>query len=304
MKKSRIFFAGILCSLALSANAQIPNNGFEMMNSDGSIANWTNNIFVSIGIDLNGQVDSLVIDSAFYFPTTDAHSGNFAMEMRNGYNFTTGTAYGGNARASTNDSGYGLFFPTLLPVQGRPASFSFYYKYFPVAGEFGLGSLNVFDSNGVQVGNADFAAINTTSGYTLASVSVNYTDTAMPAFFMIQFSTCIPGQTPALGTRFLVDDVSINATTGIKETEKEDKVTMICYPTLVQDELSLSFNGIHKQGSATIIITDAAGRIVLKEQAFIHEDKILNINVLSLSPGSYFIQLATEHHRLNGKFIK
>lgn len=301
MKKSCVFFAGIFCGLALSANAQVPNNGFETINPGGSIANWTNNIILTIGIDSSGHADSLVIDNSFYFPTTDAHSGNFAMEMRNGYNFTANTAYGGNAFASASDSGYG-FFPTLLPIQGRPTSFSFYYKYFPVAGELGLGSLNVFDSNGVQVGNANFTAINTTFSYMLASAPVNYTDTAMPAFFMVQFSTCMPGQTPALGTRFLVDDVNISTTTDVKETGKEDRFAMTCYPTLVQDELTISFNGIRRQEAVTIIIADAAGRIVQKEQTFIYESKRLNVS--KLSPGTYFIQLATENSRLNGKFIK
>ncbi|HTN46153.1 MAG TPA: hypothetical protein VL098_07360 [Flavipsychrobacter sp.] len=303
MKRLHVTLAGIFVCLSLSLSAQVPNSSFETINAAGNIANWTSNVLIAISIDSNGHSDSFVIDSAFYFSTTDAHSGMRAMEMRNGYNFTSNTAYAGTALASINDSEYN-FFQTLIPVSSHPSGLNFYYKYFPVANEFALGSMKVLDGNGNEVGNANFAAINQASNYTLATAPVNYTDTAAPAFVTIQFSTCIPSQTPALGTRFLVDDVSITATTAIQDRDYTGGAAMICFPTQVEEELTLSFKGITEPGVVTLIVQNVTGKLVLKEARTIQEGKTLKLNVSHLSQGSYWLQAIGKHHHLNARFIK
>lgn len=303
MKRLHTTLAGIFVCLSLSLNAQVPNNSFETINASGSIANWTSNVLIAIGIDSNGHSDSFVIDSAFYFSTTDAHSGMRAMEMRNGYNFTSNTPYGGTALASTNDSEYS-FFQTLIPISSRPSGLNFYYKYFPVANEFAWGSMRVLDNNGNEVGNANFAATNKAANYTLATAPVNYTDTAAPAFVTIQFSTCIPSQTPALGTRFLVDDVSITTTTAMQDPDKTGGAVMTCFPTRVEEELNISFNGIKETDVVTFLVQDITGKLVLKETRIVLEGKTLKLNVSHLSQGSYWLQAIGKHHHLNARFIK
>ena len=69
MKKIATLFTAVIFSLV--GQAQIPNAGFEQLNTDGSLRNWGNVYLWPMHIDSSGNsyVDSLVFDGQLYFAT-------------------------------------------------------------------------------------------------------------------------------------------------------------------------------------------------------------------------------------------
>ena len=68
----------------VETKAQIPNGDFEALLYDGTLSNWGNITLFAVIIDSAGNTiqDSLIFDGPFCGVTTDAHSGNYALEMR------------------------------------------------------------------------------------------------------------------------------------------------------------------------------------------------------------------------------
>src|SRR4051812_18007783 len=97
MKRNRTLSAIAVLLTAGTAGAQIPNSGFEVMNTDNHISQWGKDILMAVIIDSNGNTtsDSIVFDNALYFATPEAHSGQQAMEMRNGWNYSSGQGIAG-----------------------------------------------------------------------------------------------------------------------------------------------------------------------------------------------------------------
>ncbi|MBK6988970.1 MAG: hypothetical protein IPH33_12505 [Bacteroidetes bacterium] len=75
----------------VETKAQIPNGDFEALLYDGTLSNWGNITLFAVIIDSAGNTiqDSLIFDGPFCGVTTDAHSGNYALEMRNMFNLQT-----------------------------------------------------------------------------------------------------------------------------------------------------------------------------------------------------------------------
>jgi len=100
--KKQLLFSLTMAMTACSLQAQVLNSSFENLNAGGSPKNWGAIIIteVVIGIDSSstGPTDSLVTDGAFYAATTDAHTGNYALELHNGYYSYSGTQLPGRAK--------------------------------------------------------------------------------------------------------------------------------------------------------------------------------------------------------------
>jgi hypothetical protein len=227
--------------LSFSLKAQIPNSGFETLNPENNISQWSKAFILVIWIDSTGEShgDSIVFDSpnsALYLPTTDAHSGQYALEMRNAYNFTSNVGVAGGAVLS-NEESYNIGFELPVPVSPiLPETFSFYYKYFPLASDSAQAVAKMYDSDGIQIGEALLNIGGTVSNYTLANVPITYSELRPVEYIAISFSTSIPGNEPTFGTRFIVDDVSLNGTLGLKEFEHS--VSLFPNPAATQIGLS------------------------------------------------------------------
>lgn len=222
----------IACGLlALAANAQIPNNGFETLNADNNISQWSKAFLTVIWIDSTGEThgDSIVFDSpnnALYLPSTDVHSGQYALEMRNALNVTSGIGITGGAILHSEDT-YAVGFELPVPVSPMmPESFSFYYKYFPLATDSAYAIAKMFDADGFQIGEASMRLGGTVSNYTFASAPIVYTDLRPVENISISFATSTPENLPTFGTRLLVDDVSLDGTLGLHEWEQ----SVVIYP--------------------------------------------------------------------------
>jgi len=220
----KLFTLSVFGIFAGAASAQIPNNGFETLNADNNVSQWSKSFLTVIWIDSTGEShgDSIVFDSpnnALYLPSTDAHSGQYALEMRNAFNFTSGIGIAGGAILS-NEESYSVGFELPVPVSPMmPETFNFYYKYFPLASDSAQAIAKLFDVDGLQIGEALITLGGTVNSYTLASAPIVYSELRPVEQIAITFSTSANGELPTFGTRFLVDDVSLDGTLGLNEEE-------------------------------------------------------------------------------------
>lgn len=277
---------------ALSAHAQIPNNGFEILNANNNVSQWSKSFLTVIWIDSTGEShgDSIVFDSpnnALYLPTTDAHSGQYALEMRNAFNFTSGIGITGGA-ILTDEENYAAGFEVPIPVSPiMPETFHFYYKYFPLASDSAQAVAKLFDVDGFQIGEAAITLGGTVNSYTLASVPVVYSEVRPVEKIAISFSTSANGEEPTFGTRFLVDDVSLDGTLGLNEQEQSFSI----FPNPATSEFSI--DGL--QANEQLSVFSLSG-----EKLDFTINAAGNINCSSWPNGVYLLHTANN----DGTFVK
>jgi hypothetical protein len=286
-----------LLFFGISVKSQIPNYGFEQLNSDGSIRNWGNVYLWPMYIDSSGSsyVDSLVFDGGFlYGTTTDAHFGQRALELRNAWDFTTNQGISGGVTADNDTmfSAWGSF--ETIDITNQPFNFSFFYKFLPAGSDTGSATLQLFDSSMNFLGGAEMLLTGTVGNYTQATVPVVWTTPGYAAFAYIHFSTAIYGTTPTFGTRLLVDDVMFNyaSATGIQEVNAEG---MQVYPNPATDRIEIHLD--HPVASLDVEILNTLGQIV-------SSTKNKQVNISDLPSGIYIARVITTGKVFLTKWIK
>ncbi len=295
MKKTITLSVIALLLRASAMYAQVPNPGFENLNYDGSASNWGNVYLFAIMIDSMGisHEDSIVVDGQFYFATPDAHSGLVAMEMRNAWDFTANEGIAGSVTADT-DSVYSSWssFETVS-IQEQPVDFGFYYEYFPVGDDSAIATLQVFDEFSNMIGEARIILSGTTNVYTYATTPVLYTLPGTVVYYYMNFSTAVYGSVANLGTRFLVDDVEMNTTTGINLLNANNEFEM--YPNPSGNQIRIN---VLKNEPFEIEMVNALGTSVLKRQ---NENRL---DISGLAAGVYFVNIRQGNSNLTKKLLK
>ncbi len=215
MKKITLLL--IILIARFSANAQVPtpNPGFELQSVDSTPLYWGSLTLFAIALDTNGNpLDSLVFDGRLYGSTTDAHTGNYALELRNAYDFTNQVGYPGKVNAMQDSNQF--YSPRLdFTNLGNPDVVSFYYKYQPMGNDSAYARVYVFDNSATIIAMSEIALGGTVNTYTPINIPVNYIVPGNAELVEILISNSTPWGTTTLGTRMQVDDVSITTTTGI-----------------------------------------------------------------------------------------
>jgi hypothetical protein len=222
------------------------NSNFELLNNDNTLRNWGNVYLFSVWLDSAGishYTDSIVFDNYFYAPTSDAYSGNTALELRNAWNYTTNTGIAG-AVGSDEDSvfsSWSLF--NLVPTYStlftpfKPINFGFYYKYYPVNGDSAVAQIILWDSLGNQIGEGTAIIPGPANSYTFIYTPITYSTTGDVAYYSMTISafySSVPGShQPAFGTRLLVDNIIFNyaSVTGINSMEKKNQINIFPNPS-------------------------------------------------------------------------
>lgn len=295
-----LFFALLFSNKQVSA--QIPNGDFETLNWDGTLSNWGNVYLMAVSIDSLGNtfMDSIVWDGPYYSKTVDANTGNFAMEMRNAYNYTTNHGIAGSVSADT-DSVYTAWGALeFVSIQIQPTDFSFYYKYNSVGDDSGIARLTVYDYMMNPVGNAEVVLSGISSVYTYTSVPITFTSPDPVAYYSLNFSTKfsladIPTE-PHLGTSLIIDDVQLSSTTGIGSNNLMENSYSL-FPNPSKENLNIS-----SKNSAEIkyCIYNMLGKKIL-------EGKILpgtqSISTQQFSNGVYAIEFVSNNHSSRMNFV-
>jgi len=294
MKKTLLLI--VIFLVAVRAQAQIINPGFETLNPDGTPAYWLPlPLFIIFPLDTaceqQGSYDSM------RFVTTDAHSGSYAFEM-NVTTFCDTLSSGGNIRPTRYIADTG-FMDMRVPFTGRPAAITFYYKFTSVMGDYAYADvLTENDTNSVAEGV--WKTYVTANTWTLASIPLTYFNTDNPAYLSLRFRI---GSDSIMhyGTRFLLDDMSDAGTTAVPDLV--DAVGITCYPVPAGNELNIRLSSKTAESGAEVRITDAMGRLV--KTGNMHLDNgHASINISELPAGMYIVQLTIGDLIHRTKFVK
>ena len=273
----------LLTTSLFACNAQVMNQGFEDLNTDGSIQYWGIMHLLAISIDTSGNTvsDSIVVDQSYCQTSTDAHSGLRAVEMRNAFNYTTNTAIPGGAflSADTIFSTYSGFGALL----SRPQSLGFYYKYFPVNNDTASAWIDVMNNNSNVIGHAEIILTSAASTYTFVSTPIVYTTSDSAVAAMIHFNASARGTNAQFGTRFLVDDVNLATPAGTSDMNQENG--FVIFPNPASTTFRIQSDAVIE----AVDIYDFSGR------AFYHQSgdhRFLNCSFLV--NGLYTVKVKTE----------
>lgn len=252
---------------ALLSHAQITNGGFEDLNSNAVPQYWTGDIHLQvITIDSNGvaHTDSVVYDGgADYALSADARSGLYAMELRNGFDYTLDQPLVGHLYASMDTNSYQGFPLSTVPVSQRPLSIGFWAKYAPLGSDSAYAGVTVLDEGANTIGGGTLAIGGAVPQYTAFQVPITYFGPEQPAFVQLTFGTATPTGTATLGTRFLIDDVTM-ATAPNAIAEASFSQALSVFPLPADERCTVRLFGGAPVLSLTLL--DAQGRWVASPQ--------------------------------------
>jgi hypothetical protein len=288
MKKVLLLY--FLLIAGLKSQAQLLNPGFEFTRTDGGASNWIAFVMSQWPCDDYAGWDST------YFQTTDAHSGNYALELRNAY--CENTFFGGHARASEFDSIYSFIVGD--PYSDRPESFSFYYKFFPEGGDKVQVTIRTGDDI-TTVADAEYFVSDAASVYTKLYIPLTYYISNNPTRVEMEFHIVNDTAQVHYGTKFQVDDIN-GETTGINEPHRAG--SLVCYPTKATNELYVSTKDLNGDMDGMVIITDASGKMLSSHTARLGGSQPVKIDVSALPAGVFFVTLHAKGSTYTGRFIK
>jgi hypothetical protein len=279
--------------------AQIPNPSFENLDSTNTPLNWIYTGAVSIGIG-----DSILTDGPLISKSNDAHSGQYALELRNSYNYTTNTPFmNGTANATLPDTTMYQGFTQFLVLPSKPYAIDFYYKYAQNPfNDSTICTVTVFNSDLAEIGNGLTKFWDNNPIYQLKTVAINYfnlIDIAMgdsiPAFISVQFKNKVTTSIPHVGQRTLIDDVAVNYNPlGLNSKNKHESLKL--YPNPASNQL-IVLNAPNYLASIYTI----DGKLMLNQNLNLNN----TIDVRDLSSGVYLVKLTnTAGFSIQEKFIK
>lgn len=293
MKKLFLLCAGLLVCLQLQA--QLANPGFELRNADGTAAYWQPASLIAMPIDTN--CSWIGLDSIRHI-TTDAHTGNYAMELR--VATYCAAAISGNIRPVRYN--VDSFTDQRVPFTQRPAAFTFYHKLFSIQGDGALVQVTLEGLNGNVIANGVLRLQQPATGWSQASIPLAYYSNDVPELMRMSF-TLQSDSVLHYGTRFLIDDISHTAATGIVAATPAYEA-LSCFPVPAKEQLSVRLNNLPGHTTAQIFITDATGRLLRGEVTATQGNGMLHIDVKELPQGIYFIRVQAGRIRGAGRFIK
>lgn len=224
-----------LLSFVFPSNAQIQNGGFEDLNVNGNARFWTAktyNMNVYIDQDGHSHSDSVVFDKTNYSISGSAFSGTKALELRNGFNFTTGKALPGIVFASSDTNNYSGFASRFIELSSNPDDISLYYNFTQVGGDTAYVSVSILDENMIEIGHAEALIVTSSNGYKALQIPIVYQVQGNAAYASIEIGTAKPDANAHLGTVLLVDDVKMAFNTAIDNVHSNDLVTFCPNPAV------------------------------------------------------------------------
>lgn len=307
MKKNYFIVSLVFLLAPFLANAQVVNGNFENVKPNLLPSNWGMTFLQQFGFDpetgepLGDQIQFSWCLPSMVYATTEAKTGNYAMEISNAYNITQDKTIPGMASIFNNPEEDGPGWNPGVPVTPGTSIvlLGFDYKFFPVGNDIAEAKLQIVDALGNELGKAsvDISGVHNVYEYIYTPVAI--TQAGTPSFMYITFNMAKEGSMPTFGTRLVVDNVIVNfSSLEVSENAKSPKV----YPTLVDTQLNVIPDGFSQKVSYKII--NSEGRLVQQDAvnqdpAFVH-----TMDLSNLSSGIYFLNIEDGTKNTTKKFIK
>jgi hypothetical protein len=254
----------------------------------------------------------LTIDQVIFFgqplvsKTTDAHSGQYAAIVQNGYVSVHGLlSYGRFEKIGQTNYFYGWPFTT------RPDTLRFWYKFIPAGNDTALAAilLSKWNGNHVVIGSGIMQVFNNTTSYTLAEIPIDYSSNEAPDTIIISFISSF-NSNPTSGTMLFIDDISLDYTTGLKEETNNTSETFLlnAYPNPFNPSTKISWQ-IPVGSWQTLKIYDLLGNEVAtlideyKSAGKYEVEFNSSSGIQDLASGIYFYQLKAGEYINTKKMI-
>ncbi|MBI2280147.1 MAG: T9SS type A sorting domain-containing protein [Bacteroidetes bacterium] len=222
--------------------------------------------------------------------STDAYSGNYAIELNVLLNSNGDTLWG----AATNGFFGESYWGGGEPFTSSPVAVEFYYQYMPV----GADTCNVsfeFKKTGFPSEWAGGGFFNTVPSYTLFTNPISLSNT--PDTLMINLWT---GRN--IGSKLVVDDINFIYPVGVSELLIVEK--LVAYPNPVKDVLNLRFE-LKADKKVIVNLIDVTGK-QLSTFDFGHLNQgVYNqtFNTANFDSGIYFIEFVIDDEKMVERFI-
>lgn len=297
--KTKLKFSILSLIISTVCFAQLPNPGFENLDTTNTPLNWIFTGAISIGIG-----DSILTDGPLISKSNDAHSGQYALELRNSYNYTTNTPFmNGTVNATHPDSTMYQGFNQFIALPSRPYGLDFYYKYAQNPfNDSTICTVIIFNTDLAEIGGGVVKFWDINSNYQLKTVGINYYNMiditmgdSIPAFISVQFKNKVTTTMPHVGQRTLIDDVSVNYNP-LGVNFLDNKTQLNIFPNPTSNHLTINHS---KSLSASIYSLD--GRLLLTQS--LAYNKIIDVN--HLESGAYLVCLKDENGQIfQQQFLK
>lgn len=288
--------------LNAAAFGQLPNGGFEDLDSLGLPVQWQGNrVILHLWVDIETGVfhsDSVEFDgpSNYFLNTTEPHSGANAMELRNGYNHTTGEPIRASWSVAEDTVSYAGFPILTIPSGGRPAALTFFGAVHIEESDEVMAEITVLDGAGFEIGHGTRMIVSSTNGYEAFEVPVTYETTDAAAFMQVRFATAAPDAPATLGTRFLIDDVAVTMdASGVHGRDRLDAQLHLA-PNPAHDLLRFTFDGTSPVLALDLL--DASGR-----RQTLSPVANSTVDVSSVAAGVYTLQARTAQGIAQQRFV-
>lgn len=310
MKKKYTLLFLLLFFSCFCSQAQVVNGNFETVKPNFLPSNWGMNFSQAVSFDpVTGQSTSDNILFTWCIPsmvyaTTDAHTGQYAMEISNAYNETQDEVLPGSATIFSDATQDSPGWNPGIPVNPGASiqRLGFYYKFLPVGNDIAEAKISVIDADGNEIGEThiDITGTNNQFQYIYSYVNLDYN--ATPAFMYISFNMAKEGSTPTFGSRLIIDNVVTNAQ-ALALTEIQNEVGFKVYPTLADNEINVALPS-QAEGKINYTVYNSQGRIIKENTEMNSSNYIYSMNISDLSAGMYFLQIDSNLEKTTTKFIK
>lgn len=298
-----------LLFLPLGVMGQLINADFENIKPNLLPSNWGMNYFQQVIIDnetgetIGDQIQYTWCVPYLIYASTEAQSGQYAMELSNAFNLTQNIVIPGEAVLFSDETqdipGWNPGVP--VTVTDNVTGIGFYYKFLPAGDDIAQAKVQVFDIEGNEIGSATIDITGTNTSYQFIYEPILYTSDASPVYMYVSFVMAKEGSTPTFGSRLIIDNVVTNLN-GLNTDLNDDKTKINIYPTLVETSLTIE-DLDHLQEPFTYKIINTEGKL-LSQNSINTINSVYTMDLSHLSSGMYFLQIDGNQGTLIKKFLK
>ncbi len=288
MKLPKLFLVAALTVVSFfKANAQGINGGFEQWDSvDNGM--FTNHVPTGWFEFMNSICESESLPWSVT-QSTDAHSGSYAIQLKN-----IATSLNQTATLMTSSLSEEGGMINKIPVSSRFTRLEGYYKY--STQETDTFNVMVLMMKGEDfIGMADYKQSVNAANYTKFSIPIIYTSAAgiIPDSAIIMI-TAGSNENFREGSTLLLDDITFALNTGLNDTKDAFKADVSVYPNPASDYVNVAVKGA-THGKVKVELVNIIGQTLkVEEVAPLNQQVNMKLNLNDAPKGVLFIKVSDE----------